>query len=169
MVGVVEVKRGDRFGFADKRVEVAEHRRRGGKRVHGKGLHSVLEFHRSQRVSRHAGIHHGEAVFAQLGGDTFTLGIIVLSVALRGDDKVRRGVERGVLRHIIYCPRAVDAAPVPRPRQLVVSLAYIFYFEHYTRLFFVILKFPMSVVTEFLAYVIPIISFYTKTRCQFFT
>ena len=49
------------------------------------------------------------------------------------------------------------------------GVLYIYYSEHHTRLFFVILKFPMSVITKFPTYVIPIISFYTKTRCQFFT
>lgn len=93
----------------------------------------------------------------------------MLGVALRGDDKVLRGIQRGPLRQVIDRTCAVDAAPTPRPRQLAGALTYIYYSEHHTRLFFVILKFPMSVITEFPAYVIPIISFYTKTRCQFFT
>ena len=83
VVGVVEVERGGCVRVVGQRVEVAEHRRRGGERVCGEGLCSVLELYVGQRVACHTGIHHGEAVFAQLGGDTLALGIIVLGVALR--------------------------------------------------------------------------------------
>lgn len=47
----------------------------------------------------------------------------MLGVALRCDDKVWRGIQRGPLRQVIDRTRAVDAAPVPRPCQLAGSLA----------------------------------------------
>ena len=46
----------------------------------------------------------------------------MLGVALRCDDKVWRGIQRGPLRQVIDRTRAVDAAPVPRPCQLVGAL-----------------------------------------------
>lgn len=95
MIRVVEVERGDRFGFADKRVEVAEHRRGGRERVCWEGSCGILKLYEGQRVPRHAGIYYGEAVFAQLGGYTFTLGVIVFGVALRSDHQIGRCVQGG--------------------------------------------------------------------------
>ena len=84
VVGVVEVERGDRVWMVGQRVEVAEHRRGGGERVCGEDLRCALELYGGKRVPRHAGIYPCKAVFAQLGGDAFALGIIMLGVAPAG-------------------------------------------------------------------------------------
>ena len=123
VVGVVEVERGDRVRVAGQRVEVAEHRRRGGERVCGEGLHSVLEFHGSQRVPRHAGIHQVEAVFAQLGGDTLAFGVVVLGVALRGDHQIGRHIQGGAVQGVVVGLHPVEAARGLVVQQLVCAVA----------------------------------------------
>lgn len=123
VVGMVEVERGDRVRVVGQRVEVAEQRRWGGERVRVEGLRSVLELHGSQRVSRHAGIHHGKAVLAQLGGDTFTLGIIVLGVALRGDHQIGRHIQGGVVQGVVVGLHPVEAARGLVVQQLVCAVA----------------------------------------------
>lgn len=123
MVGVVEIERGDRVRVVGQRVEVAEHRRRGGEGVRGEGLRSVLELHESQRVSRHAGIHHGEAVFAQLSGDTLALGIIVLGISLRSNHQIGRHIQGSVIQGVVVGLHPVETARSLVVQQLVCAVA----------------------------------------------
>ena len=123
VVGVVEVKRGDRVRVVGQRVEVAEQRRWGGERVRGEGLRSVLELHGSQRVPRHAGIHHGEAVLAQLGGDALALSVIVLGVALRSNHQIGQHIQGGVIQGVVVGLHPVEAARGLVVQQLVCAVS----------------------------------------------
>ena len=95
MIRVVEIERGDCVRVIGQRVKVAERRRGGRERVCWEGSCGILKLYEGQRIPRHAGIHHGEAVFAQLGGDALALGVIVLGVALRSNHQIGRDVQGG--------------------------------------------------------------------------
>ena len=123
VVEVVEVERGGCVRVVGQRVEIAQLRSGGGERVRGEGSGGILKLYGDERVSRHAGIHHGKAVFPQLGGDAFTLGVIVLGVSLRSNHQIGRHIQGGVIQGVVIRLHPVEAARGLVVQQLVGAVA----------------------------------------------
>ena len=62
---------------------------------------NCLFFRGSGRTAGNGGVHIGELAPAHLRSNPFRPGVVVLGVALRGDDEVRGGIQRGTTASVV--------------------------------------------------------------------